>query len=61
MTNTKARAILPVDVTRVHSHIPCESCGVKRSAFRATLDPPGRARVTHRLCENCIEALRLTE
>ena len=52
------KAILPVNVSRVHSSIPCESCSLNRSQFRATLDPPGRERVTFRLCDNCIEAIR---
>lgn len=52
------KAIMPINVSRIHSHVPCESCSVKQSKFRATLNPPGRASVTHRLCENCIEAIR---
>lgn len=49
---------LPIDVRRIHSHRPCESCGYRRSQFKATLDPPGDARVTHRLCDRCIEGIR---
>lgn len=55
------QAILPVNVTRVHSHLPCDSCSLRRSKFRAELNPPGRARVTHRLCDRCIEAIRLQQ
>lgn len=49
---------LPIDVTKIHSHIPCESCGVKRSQYKAELNPPGSARVTHRLCDRCIEGIK---
>lgn len=55
------KALLPIDVSHVSSHIPCEGCGVKRSKYRATFDPPGRARVTHRLCDNCIGAIDQTQ
>lgn len=51
-------AILPLDVRRINSHIPCESCSLKRSHYEVRFDPPGRARVTHRLCDRCIEAVR---
>lgn len=57
-TNQTAEFILPINVTKVFSHHPCESCSVKRTKFRATLDVPGHTPVTHRLCENCIEAIR---
>ena len=51
------QAVLPVDVKHIKSHIPCEGCGVKNSKYKATLNPPGRASVTHRFCENCIGAI----
>lgn len=51
-------AILPLDVSHVRSHIPCESCGYKTSKYRVKFDPPGQARVEHRLCENCINAIK---
>jgi len=55
----QAGYVLPVDVRRITSHQPCESCGVRSVRYRASLDPPGREAVTFRLCENCIEAVRL--
>lgn len=55
---TNATPVLPVDVSRINSFQPCESCSLKRSHYKATLNPPGRARVTFRLCDNCIEAVR---
>jgi len=51
-------AVLPIDVKRIPSHIPCESCSLRRSQFKATFNPPGNARVTHRLCERCVEGIR---
>lgn len=55
----QAGYVLPVDVRTVKSHRPCESCGVKRVRYQARLNPPGKARVSFRLCDNCIEAIRL--
>lgn len=52
------KAIQPLNVTRINSFQPCESCSVKRSHFRVVFNPPGKARVTHRLCDRCIEAFR---
>ena len=52
-------AIFPMQVRKIRSTImPCESCNLKMSHYEATLDPPGRERVTHRLCENCIEGIK---
>lgn len=51
--------VMPVDVRRVKSHVPCESCGLRRVYYKARFSPPGRGRVTLRLCDNCIEAIRL--
>lgn len=56
--NPNAKGVLPLDVTRISSPLPCESCSVKRSQFKVTLNPPGPSRVTHRLCDRCIEGLR---
>jgi len=52
------KAILPVDVTRVSSHQACESCGLRKVKYKAELNL-GDQRVKHRLCEHCIEGLRL--
>lgn len=52
------KAMLPVNVRHVNSHIPCESCSLKRTRYEATLNPPGSERVSFRLCERCIEAIR---
>lgn len=57
-TKPNAKAILPIDVRRINSFMPCESCSVKRSTFRVRFDPPGRARVEHRLCDRCIEGIK---
>lgn len=56
---SKPRYVLPVDVRPMTSHRPCESCGVKSVRYKATLNPPGRGRVTHYLCDRCIESVRL--
>lgn len=58
MAAQRGEAILPLDVTRINSFIPCESCSVKRSHYRVEFNPPGPSRVTHRLCDRCIEAIR---
>lgn len=42
---------LPVDIRRINSFQPCESCGVKRAEFRTKLQVPDAP--THYLCENC--------
>lgn len=54
----QSAVIAPLDVSRINSHQPCESCSVRRSNFRVEFNPPGDARVTHRLCDNCIDAVR---
>lgn len=56
---SNAQYVLPVNVRAVTSHMPCESCGVKSVRYKATMNPPGRSRITHRLCDRCIEGLRL--
>ena len=52
------QAVLPLEVTRINSFQPCESCSLRRSHYQVTLDPPGRPRVEHRLCDTCVEAVR---
>jgi len=42
---------IPVDVSRINSWRPCESCGVKNAEFRTELQVPQGP--THYLCENC--------
>jgi hypothetical protein len=49
---------MPLDVSRINSFQPCESCGYRRSQYRAEFNPPGTTGVTHRLCGTCIEGVR---
>lgn len=59
MKARQAGWVIPVDVSKIPSHQPCESCGYRRTYYKATIDPPGRARVTMRLCTECIKAIDL--
>lgn len=45
---------IPLEVRRLgYAWAPCESCGVRTAKYEVRLDPPGRARVSHELCDGC--------